>query len=57
MGAPYVPKPKAPPAPVDRTKAMIAALNYEAMQRQIRTSSGRSGMFLTGKPTGGLLGQ
>ena len=52
MGAPTAPpKPKAAPAPVDATKAMLDAMSYAETQRKIRQSTGRKGTFLTSPQT------
>ena len=62
MGSPNIASPKAP-APVDTTKAMIAALNFNETSRKMRKSSGRQSTFLTagagmgGQPMNTMLGQ
>ena len=62
MGAPNINVPKAP-APVDTTKAQIAALNYTETQRKMRQSQGRKSTFLTAgtntqaRPLNTMLGQ
>lgn len=46
MGAPNTKLPAAT-APVDTTKAMIAALNFSETNRKLRASQGRQASFLT----------
>lgn len=48
MGAATPPAPIKPPKAPDEMKARINALAYAELNRRIRSSSGRSGAFITG---------
>jgi len=47
MGSHAVPKAAKPPPAVDESKAMIAAINLEAINRKIRKSQGSRSTFLS----------
>lgn len=54
MGAYKVPSPTRPPEPVDRSRALIQAINFEETQRRIRSSAGRKSTILAAGSPGPL---